>query len=643
MQYRREIDGLRAVAVIPVILFHAGFTVFSGGYIGVDIFFVISGYLITSIIIRELGNGNFSILRFYERRARRILPALYFVMLACIPFAWAWMVPAQIRDLSQSYTAVVLFASNILFYMKSGYFEAASEEAPLLHTWSLAVEEQYYMVFPIFLIVLWKFGRNPILYAIVALSIVSLIMSEWGWRNNPSANFYLAPTRAWELLAGSICAFLQFNTAQKSNNALSVTGLGLIVFAFFYYDKTTPFPSVYALAPVVGTALIILYGASETWVARLLSLKAFVGVGLISYSAYLWHQPLFAFARIRSIQAEPSHWLMLGLSGTSLLLAYLTWLYIEHPFRKRPIPALPSKSAIFGVSAAFSVAFAALGFYGHINNGYKSQFTVMDGYNDIESRFPKIDNGWCFYSVGSLKDLNIGSEGLNCHVGSDDTKFRGVLFGDSFAGQYEPFWNDIGGKLGLKIQSITTNWCFPSITDGFTGPVTNRAFDQCIFNRKHFKKSIDEFDFIIMGGHWASVTEKANFEEVLEFLHFAASSGKPVVVMPSPKLMENNILQRVIYREAAVETLIDSHSEEIALSANKRLSEEAQKLDNVIYLDRASLFSSQGKLSELTDDGLPYSSDGSHISIYGSQKAAESFLKSEMFSQLEDMLEANLK
>ena len=162
MKYRSEIDGLRALAVLPVILFHAGFELFSGGFVGVDVFFVISGYLITTILIEEIENKRFSIVNFYERRARRILPALFFVMLVCILFSWMWMVPVQMKDFSQSLVAVSLFISNVLFCRESGYFEAAAEEKPLLHTWSLAIEEQYYVLFPIFLILVWRFGKNKV-------------------------------------------------------------------------------------------------------------------------------------------------------------------------------------------------------------------------------------------------------------------------------------------------------------------------------------------------------------------------------------------------------------------------------------------------------------------------------------------------
>lgn len=368
MKYRREIDGLRAVAVLPVILFHAGFSVFSGGYVGVDVFFVISGYLITNILIADLERERFSIARFYERRARRILPALFVVVFACLPFAYMWMLPSQLMDFAQSIVAVVFFASNVLFRRESGYFAAAAELKPLLHTWSLAVEEQYYLLFPIFLLVLWRFGKKRVFWATIAVAAVSLLLAEWGWRNKPSANFYFAPTRAWELLAGSICAFLTAGKAQRSSNVLSAVGLALIVFAIFAYDENTPFPSVYALVPVLGTALIIIFAAEGTWAARMLSMRGFVGIGLISYSAYLWHQPLFAFARLRSL-TEPSHVLMGGLAVAALLLAWVTWRYVEQPFRKRENPLIVTRRSVFVVSGAVGAVFVAIGLIGHASNG----------------------------------------------------------------------------------------------------------------------------------------------------------------------------------------------------------------------------------------------------------------------------------
>ena len=207
MKYRAEIDGLRALAVLPVILFHAGFELFGGGFIGVDVFFVISGYLITTIIISEMGEGKFSIVNFYERRARRILPALFFVMAVCIPFAWMWLSPFDLRNFGQSLVAVSTFSSNILFWLESGYFDTASELKPLLHTWSLAVEEQYYIIFPLFLIATWQFGHIWILALLSLIFLVSLGIAQWSAVNAPSAAFYLLPARGWELLIGVFAAF----------------------------------------------------------------------------------------------------------------------------------------------------------------------------------------------------------------------------------------------------------------------------------------------------------------------------------------------------------------------------------------------------------------------------------------------------
>ena len=369
MKYRPEIDGLRAVAVVPVILFHAGFNVFSGGFIGVDVFFVISGYLITAIIISELEQRRFSLMHFYERRARRILPALFVVMACCIPFAWMWMPPTQYKDFSQSVVAVSLFASNILFWREEGYFAPAAEEKPLLHTWSLAVEEQYYLFFPLALLLLWRFGRHRVFLFVALVAAFSLLLSEWGWRNEPSANFYLAPTRAWELLAGSICAFVlrDGQPLQKPwlGNALSFAGLALIVAATLFFDKTTPIPSVYALIPVGGACLIILFGAGRTWTARLLSQKVFVGIGLISYSAYLWHQPLFAFARIRML-SEPSYELTGFLALASLVLAYFTWRLIETPFRRA---AIVSRKMVIRSSVCVAGIMVTFGLAGHLTSG----------------------------------------------------------------------------------------------------------------------------------------------------------------------------------------------------------------------------------------------------------------------------------
>ncbi len=429
MQYRREIDGLRALAVVPVILFHAGIDTFSGGFVGVDIFFVISGYLITSIIIGDQEKGRFSILKFYERRARRIMPVLFFVLLCCLPFAWAWMLPMQMTEFSHSVIAVCLFVSNFLFWQETGYFAAAAEEQPLLHTWSLAVEEQYYVVFPLFVMLCWRFGRTALVAIIAVVALSSLMFAQYGSTHFASASFYLPTTRAWELLAGSLTAFILSGRAQKPNDILSLTGLALILFSIFAYDELTPFPSFYALPPVVGAALIILFGAQGTLVARLLSTRPMVGIGLISYSAYLWHQPLFAFARIRSL-TEPSTAMFLGLACASLVLAYFSWRFVETPFRSGRITALSSAPRVLAATAAGACLFIGIGFLGTQDDGLKFRLpqTALNVLAEKGNHDSAMET--CLFDKGE-SDIQHPVRGcLTAHSKSSKT----ILIGDSHAG-----------------------------------------------------------------------------------------------------------------------------------------------------------------------------------------------------------------
>jgi peptidoglycan/LPS O-acetylase OafA/YrhL len=355
-------------------LFHAGFAAFSGGYIGVDVFFVISGFLITTIIIDEIERDDFSITRFYERRARRILPALFVVVMACLPFAYMWMLPTQLEAFARSLAALAFFGSNILFAFEHSYFSESAELKPLLHTWSLAVEEQYYLLFPLFIFIAWRLGRHRVFWALVTIAVLSFLLSEWASGTRPNINFYVAPTRAWELLVGSICAFLTFRRTRPLSDVLSAVGFTLIVVSVFAYDETVLSPSVYTLAPVIGAALVILFAVEGTWVARLLSTRVFVGVGLISYSAYLWHQPLFAFARLRSLN-ELGHGWMAALVVAALMLAWMTWRYVEQPFRRPASPAYANRRIVFAASGAVVAVFAAVGLAVHFNEGFEHRLT----------------------------------------------------------------------------------------------------------------------------------------------------------------------------------------------------------------------------------------------------------------------------
>jgi peptidoglycan/LPS O-acetylase OafA/YrhL len=360
MKYRAEIDGLRAVAVLPVILFHGAVSGFSGGFVGVDVFFVISGYLITTILLNDLQNGSFSILKFYERRARRILPALFFVILVCLPFAWRWMLPSQLEDFGASLVSVAFFVSNFFFWQGSGYFDAAAELKPMLHTWSLAVEEQYYIFFPPLLFLVWKWRSKWVLPFFVAGFLTSLCLAQWMTQTNPSASFYLSPTRFWEILAGSICAFILRKNALPNSEIGASVGLLLIALSIAVFTKNTPNPGFWTLVPVGGTALIILFARDGTLVAKALAFGPLVWIGILSYSAYLWHQPLFAFARIRFV-SEPEGLFLLSLIIATFALSWFSWKFIEQPFRVTSSFAF-TRPAIFSMSGVALTILVAIGF-----------------------------------------------------------------------------------------------------------------------------------------------------------------------------------------------------------------------------------------------------------------------------------------
>jgi peptidoglycan/LPS O-acetylase OafA/YrhL len=388
MQYRREIDGLRALAVLPAILFHAGFPLFSGGFIGVDIFFVISGYLITSIILAEMRTGTFSIAAFYERRIRRILPALFVMMTVCIPLAWIWMLPSELKDFSKSMISVPLFVSNYYFRQDVGYFAAAADEKPLLHTWSLAVEEQYYLFFPALVCMLWGAGRRCIVPLLIAAAAISFGYALWQIGIDSDSLFFDTRGRAWEILAGSFISFYNASRFYRAPSRTvqeigSLAGLSLILGGIFLFDETFLFPSAYTLVPILGAVLIILFSTPSTLAGKLLGTKALVGIGLISYSAYLWHQPALAFARVQSFQ-EMSDTTRFGLCIVSLALAYISWRFVEQPFRNRATFATPSvvKGAI-----CLSVAMMALGFVGYYNKGFDGRFA--DSQATIRKTFAK--------------------------------------------------------------------------------------------------------------------------------------------------------------------------------------------------------------------------------------------------------------
>ncbi len=496
MDYRREIDGLRALAVLPVILFHAGFETFSGGFVGVDVFFVISGYLITTIILAELEQGKFSIVNFYERRARRILPALFLVMLVCIPFVWFWFLPSDIRDFSQSLVAISVFASNILFWRESGYFDTAAELKPLLHTWSLAVEEQFYVLFPVFLMLFWKLGKRWILVTLGIAFFASLAVAEWAAYVKPSAAFYLLPTRCWELLIGSFAAFYLSQTNRKGFSKAASEfsgwlGVTLILYSVFTFNKATPFPGLYALVPTIGTALIILFATHQTTVGKFVGNKSFVSVGLISYSAYLWHQPLFALARHRNL-SEPSALVFIFLSFLSILLAYFSWRYVEVVFRKKNVI---KRRGIFLASIIFSSFFITLGLLVHF------KFSTLESY--LLSRFPE-DKREFYRNFLSITKKDTGDS----HQILSECRFNIIGLNDEFESRIKNCEKKFGSGVlilgdshAIDLFNATTSKFSDvfliGITNGGCRPHTPRL--ECQYDRvlSYIKRNPNSFKHII--------------------------------------------------------------------------------------------------------------------------------------------------
>jgi peptidoglycan/LPS O-acetylase OafA/YrhL len=410
MKYRAEIDGLRALAVLPVILFHAGFEWFSGGFVGVDIFFVISGYLITTIIISEMAEDKFSIVNFYERRARRILPALFFVMLLCIPPAYFYMLPDPLENFGQSLVSTSLFSNNILLLITSTYWDLNSEFKPLLHTWSLALEEQFYIIFPILMLSLWKFGRNIIFIFFTSIIFASLYFAHI----EPDRNiaFYSLHTRAFELLLGALMCgyFLERPTNMRplAKNIFSLIGLLMIFYSILIFDSETRLPSAYTLIPVIGTCLVIYFTDKMTYAYKILSNKALVSIGLISYSAYLFHQPIISFLKIYSVNKPNTIYIFYAITIT-FVLAWVSYKFVETPFRNKE---KFNRTSIFLFAAIAMFSLSSIGIYFHLTNGVPDRLKANA--NPLEKSMLLSQRAWPYkndsYSEnGKLNILVIGN------------------------------------------------------------------------------------------------------------------------------------------------------------------------------------------------------------------------------------------
>jgi peptidoglycan/LPS O-acetylase OafA/YrhL len=449
--YRPDIDGLRAIAVFPVVLYHIGFAAFGGGFVGVDVFFVISGYLIASVLIQEIETNRFSVITFYERRIRRILPAFTAMTLVSVAIATWLFLPQDLKGFGTSLWSATLFVSNVVFWIQSGdYFDIGGNVKPLLHTWSLAVEEQFYIFFPLALALVFKLFRpRQAFICCLVVFAVSLGLSIYGQQQTPLANFYLLPTRAWEIMAGSLLAFGRIPAphARLQAQGEGILGLLCILVPVFAYEATTPFPGVAAVPPVLGAALIIHsgIGADQTPSRQLLSWTPLRFVGLISYSLYLWHWPMIVFTRY--VLLQPDSRVMLSLLAGSLVVATLSWRFVESPFRGR--------NRIFGQPQLFMsagialVSIALCGWLLQLGGGLPWRFP-----REIVSMADKTTYHGRWRECGGAYAKRRTEQTL-CTLGSASARPTFLIIGDSHAEAVAAAIFEAAGEVGRSGYQLT--------------------------------------------------------------------------------------------------------------------------------------------------------------------------------------------
>ena len=638
MKYRSEIDGLRAIAVVAVILFHAGFSAFRGGFVGVDVFFVISGFLITSIIISDKETKTFSIVRFYERRARRILPALFLVLFACLIPAWLWLPPVDMISFCKSILAVSLFGSNFLFWSEAGYFDLAAELKPLLHTWSLAVEEQFYLLFPLLVALIWPLGRVFMALVLISVGLLSFWSAEaWG-PNYPHATFFLLPSRGWELLLGSVLAvYRSAIPARPTDSArrnylyevVSIVGLALIGGSVYSFNKDTPFPGVYTLAPTIGTCLLILFADRATLVGSLLSVKWLVGVGLLSYSAYLWHYPLFAFARHASV-GVPGRWELSLLALVSLCLAYVSWRCVERPFRDRQ---RFGRRTIFAVSLVGIVFFAAVGYVGMTNNGFYSyrvspnQARVLDTLR----RSPR----WaeCLYGEGDIRPKT------PCIYNEGRTTW--AILGDSHSSELAMKLGDALKERGEALKQFSSKER-PSFDESCQGSEscktwTERSIEQIVSDPTiRNVVLIYRIHYYLLGEHLSQYPQLPNDRseelKVITWRHFveavnrlAKSDKRIILVLQAPEVRKS--LDDLVFQNRLAPDNISGVSRDWWRRRSAYVTERLPEISSSVrVIDPADIFCDE-KECVAVKDGIPWYFDDNHLSLEGASKLVPQILK----------------
>ncbi|QHG23164.1 acyltransferase family protein [Pseudomonas sp. DTU12.1] len=622
LSYRPDIDGLRAFAIISVVLYHAFPAYMRGGFIGVDIFFVISGYLISSIIFKGLESGNFSFLDFYKRRVNRIFPALIIVLLACCAVGWFTLMAAEFKFLGKHVLGGIGFIQNLVLYKESGYFDTSSELKILLHLWSLGVEEQFYILFPLAAWVLWR-RRVLVLPILICMALISFGAGLYKLSVSPSAAFYMPQYRFWEILSGSLLAYFSVfgksvtGTAKGSlrfGNFLSVLGLVFLLASVVLIDKYKAFPGFWALMPVCGAVLMILAGPQAWLNSRLLASKPLVWIGLISYPLYLWHWPVITFIRI--IGGDELN-LVSGVFAVSasILLAYVTYRFLELPLRKIS-PRVPKASVLLAIGAALVV----LGGVTYVKNGFIDRFGLPSSLKEREGFAQYYENalpGWAYSSKHGLFekyrfecdffDVNSYRAGnatmtprqqidASCYTPASNTKV--MVWGDSHAQQFSYGLREALPQ-DISLLQVASSGCEANLPGRATG------------GRKYCDRS-NEFALEVMRKEKPEVLVIAQLEghdsvnNLKELTRVATESGvkKVIVVGPVPRFDQN--LYQLVIRKYWSQTprRISSNLLPVPFETDKLLTQQySNGAGGFEYLSAISVLCNQeGCLTYLGDD-----------------------------------------
>jgi len=596
VQYRADIDGLRAVAIVPVLLYHAEVTGVSGGFIGVDVFFVISGFLITSLIFTEIRDDSFSILEFYARRARRILPALFVVIAATLAAGSVLLLSTDFSDLVKSALSSVLFVSNVYLWQSSSYFASAADMKPLLHTWSLAVEEQYYIFFPALLMLVLRRGRSAAGVLGVVL-VASFGLSVWAVPRAPEAAFFLAPTRVWELLIGSLLALgvVPPLAGRAGREAVGAAGLALIAASVLAFDEQTPFPGVNALWPCLGAAMVI--HAQGSAVSRLLSARPAVFIGLVSYSLYLWHWPLIVFARYEGwFTGTPLE--TAAILAAAFGLAVASWRFIELPVRRSRLLADRDRvlrsagAAIAGASAAL-VALALVHAPGAIGPAGREL-----GRTEARAAYGE---GTCFFSSGAPLASIVPERCLT----PDPTRPTYLLIGDSFAAH---LWPGLRQALpGKDVLQLTFGGCPPFLV----GSTREDPGCRKVIAAVTAAVEATRFDAILIAANWQS-DELPAVARTLRFLRPLTDR----VVLFGPIVRYRANLPEIITASANPEREVVKYRI-VPDDEDRRLRTMAADLD-VRYVSLLDLICPKGDCLLYDGDGKPIQWDNGHLTPKGS-------------------------